>query len=357
MSTSAWTAWLDHGQIIGPSHGVVKCRHRAGCRCPVRRDACDLRTHVASCGSALRGEVVTMRDRAERFVALVPPAARRMVLHRMGRFAPWEPQFNFTPPPLGPGEHAGPPDFVGIGVQKAGTTWWYDRIAGHPSVASPSAAHKERHFFDRFGAQPFGPHDVEQYHGWFPRRPGQIAGEWTPDYFTYDWTPQLLRRAAPDARLLLLLRDPVDRLKSGLAHRRRMGESVDGAGVADAVQRGFYHRALVTWLDYFDKDRFLILQYERCVADPSGQLEATFRFLGIPDSSGTIVNQEPTSPSDQREPFDPELTQRLVGLYEADVRALGERLPMLDLRLWPNFAHLAGPIDHSGTENSPTRRP
>jgi len=300
---------------------------------------------------------VTIRDRAERIVARLPPAARRPVLHGLGRFAPWEPEFDFTPPPVGTGDQVGPPDFVGIGVQKAGTTWWYDHISAHPSVASPAGVHKERHFFDRFGAQHFGTREVEQYHGWFPRRPGQIAGEWTPDYFTHDWTPELLYRAAPDTRLLLLLRDPVDRFRSGLAHRRRVGEPMDGGGIADAVQRGYYHRALLRWFDHFDEDRFLILQYEQCVGDPTRQLEATFRFLGVPDASGPIGLQEVMPPADRHEPLDRELTQRLVDLYEADVRALDERLPTLDLSLWPNFAHLAGPVGHSGGENSPLRRP
>ena len=51
----------------------------------------------------------------------LPLPVRLAVLHSLGKYAPWEEQFDFTPPSLHPGEESGPPDFVGIGVQKAGT--------------------------------------------------------------------------------------------------------------------------------------------------------------------------------------------------------------------------------------------
>ena len=41
---------------------------------------------------------------------------------------------------------------------------------------------KERHFFGRFGLEPFGSSDIKDYHEWFPRKEGRITGEWTPDY-------------------------------------------------------------------------------------------------------------------------------------------------------------------------------
>ena len=65
------------------------------------------------------------------FLAL-PPNVRLAALHRLGRYAPWEARFDFTPPAPGPGEEVGAPDFVGIGVQKAGTTWWYALDAEPP---------------------------------------------------------------------------------------------------------------------------------------------------------------------------------------------------------------------------------
>ncbi|MGO8873975.1 MAG: sulfotransferase domain-containing protein [Acidimicrobiales bacterium] len=323
------------------------------------------------------GDNDSWRSRAGREFLRIPPTVRRQMLHRLGRFAPWEPGFDFTPPTPRPGEVAGPPTFVGIGVQKAGTTWWYEQIARHPQVHSRPDLHKERHFFDRFGTEPFGASSIDDYTGWFPRPAGMSAGEWTPDYFSLPWVPGLLRRAAPDARLLLLLRDPVDRLRSGLAHRRRMGEPLGTLEVADAVQRGFYHRCLRHWLASFDPEQLLILQYERCAADPAGQLRTTTSFLGL-DDTGTDLGPDRTGPAstDGEQParqqeapadgsgmLDPEVIGRLVAIFEPDVVALVEQVPGLDLALWPNFSYLAGSAGSAasgggsgGDPNSPVLR-
>ena len=120
---------------------------------------------------------------------------RLPVLHLLGRYAPWEPGFDFTPPPLRAGETIGPPDFVGIGVQKAGTTWWFSEIARHPDVYTREDLHKERHFFDRLAA-PFSPPDIVDYRGWFPRPAGRRTGEWTPDYLSSPWVPPAPGRSA-----------------------------------------------------------------------------------------------------------------------------------------------------------------
>jgi hypothetical protein len=296
------------------------------------------------------------RDHISRGFTHLPPRFRRQVLHRLGRYAPWEPEFDFTPPPLRAGEVTGPPDFVGIGVQKAGTTWWYECMLSHPGISSPDGIHKERHFFDRFATQPFDEAAAARYHGWFPRRPGALSGEWTPDYFASPWTPPLLRRAAPDTRLLLILRDPVERFASGLAHVKRLGGPTGGSITADAVQRGFYHRALVEWLSHFDSDRLLVLQYERCAADPGPEMQATYRFLGLPEHRPQGLDRPAGSRSTTAPALAPEVKGRLAALYEADVLALANQLPGLDLSLWPNFSYLAGPSDPAGGSNSPLLR-
>jgi hypothetical protein len=300
---------------------------------------------------------MTLGDRVRREFLRLPPGIRRHLLHRAGRYAPWEPGFDFTPPAPAPGEVTGPPDFVGIGVQKAGTTWWYHLIASHPDVTSRPDIHKERHFFDRFGSLPFGAADIEQYHGWFPRAEGTLAGEWTPDYVTFSWAPELLKRAAPKARILVLLRDPVERFRSGRDHQRRMGVPENAVTTASAVQRGFYLHALDGWLEQFEPDQLLVLQYERCLADPVDQLEATFRFLELPEFVPPGLGEARTPPTTSSQPLPPEVKDRLVSDYESDVVALAERLPQIDLSLWTNFAYLKGGQERSEPPNSPTWRP
>ena len=172
--------------------------------------------------------------------------------------------------------------------------------------------------------------------------------------------PRLLRRAAPEAKLLLSLRDPVERFRSGIAHLERMGAPRDPTAVADAVQRGFYHRTLVSWLTEFDRDQLLVLQHERCIVDRDGELDRTYRHLGLDPHHHPPGGRPPTnaaSPGGFR--LDGEVRARLVELYEPDVTALAALLPDLELGRWPNFAYLApgsGSRGATAEGNSPTER-
>jgi Sulfotransferase domain len=282
---------------------------------------------------------MSLKDLARSTFLTLPAPVRRAVLHARGRFAPWEDGFDFTPPQPRPGEVTGPPDFVGIGAQKAGTTWWFSLIASHPGVAQRDDIHKERHFFDRFAARSFGSEQCTQYHGWFPRPAGMVTGEWTPDYMHLGWVPSLLAAAAPRARVLVLLRDPVERFQSGLAHHRGHRGALTAEAYSDALVRGFYGQALAEWTRHFPREQMLVLQYERCVQDPVGEIQRTYRFLNLPpftpDEVTESVNRrraQLTLPDDAR--------RRLRELYAPDVLALAAATPEIDPELWPNFARL-----------------
>ncbi len=255
----------------------------------------------------------------------------------MRKYAPWEEGFDPTPPPAAAGEATGAPDFVGIGAQKAGTTWWFDAISAHPDVHTPDNIHKERHFFGRYAVEPFGPSDCSLYHAWFPRPPGKLTGEWTPDYMHFPWVPSLLARAAPRTRVLVLLRDPVERFRSGLAHQRRDRGRLTATMFQDAVARGFYDDALRRWTCCFPGEQILVLQYEMCIADPARQLARTCRFLGLDpfvfEGIGNRVNATVEHVALAQDARD-----RLVDLYAPDVSALFASFPELDPGLWPNFA-------------------
>jgi hypothetical protein len=282
-----------------------------------------------------------VRSRSEAaWFSRLPLPVRLAVLHSLHRYAPWEEDFDFTPPRLNPGEQSGTPDFVGVGVQKAGTSWWYSLIVAHPGVSDRPDIHKERHFFSRFGSEPFGDKDVERYHGWFPRIPGTLAGEWTPDYLWFPWVPDLLDRAAPEAKVLVVLRDPVERFCSGVAHQLRNGAKRTGATLAEAVERGYYDRQLAAWKAFSDNGRMLVLQYEMCVRDPESQIIRTYKHLGLDDGFRPQNLQRRINETSASITIDDDVRARLVDLYAPDVARLADRHPELDLALWQNFARL-----------------
>lgn len=252
-----------------------------------------------------------------------------------------------APPPVPEcpaGWRTGPPDFVGVGVQRSGTTRWFDLIGAHPEVTLPAGA-KELHYFDRFYAGSEKPGDAADYHRYFPRANGQKVGEWTPLYASAPWIPPLLAAAAPDARLLILLRDPVERYLSGLQLDRRVAER-RGAPLSryaplEAFVRGLYHAQLVRLLRHFDRSQLLVLQYERCTREPLEQLRRTFEFLGLGDTEFEPDLDAHPRHQPEKPMLDQATRQAYVQAYSDDVMSLIGAFPEIDVELWPNFAHIA----------------
>ncbi len=274
------------------------------------------------------------------FTALPDPVQVR-IRHRLGRFGPWENGQPPEAPPCPEGMAIGPPDFVGVGVPKAGTSWWFNLILAHPDVHGPIK--KELLFFNRIFFEIVRDRtctdkDFQAYHGWFPRPAGATTGEWTPSYLFSYRLPSILRRAAPDAKILVLLRDPVERYQSDISRRmpRRRLRNVRYRGLA----RGFYAAELGPWEAAFDPSEMLVLQYEACTRRPAEQLAATYRFLGLDDSFRPQNIDAAVNKTRVKRGLEPGFERLLVELYEPDVVALAARHPEIDLRLWPHFARL-----------------
>lgn len=109
------------------------------------------------------------------------------------------------------------PGFLGLGVQKGGTTTLDALLRQHPSLALPRS--KELQYFSLH----YGLGDA-WYAGQFAAaRPEQRIGEITPYYIFHPLAAERIHALVPDARLIVLLRDPVERALSQLFHSRRMG--------------------------------------------------------------------------------------------------------------------------------------
>lgn len=274
-----------------------------------------------------REDVAAMSDTAAR------PAAR--ALTDQGVKTPSAPRECPT------GWRTGPPDFVGLGAQRSGTTWWFDLIVAHPEVLAPPSTRKELHYFDRFHAGGFAAADEAAYREYFPRPEGVLTGEWSPSYLPAPWAPAMLAAAAPDARLLVLLRDPVERYLSGLQRHHRVARATEAPLNAmaplDAFHRGLYHAQLGGLLRHFSRAQLLVLQYERCTRDTRGELRRTYEFLGLEDAG--LLPDLRGHPN--RQPDKPELHRdaraALIDAYAEDVATLVRDFPEIDLALWPSF--------------------
>jgi Sulfotransferase domain len=234
----------------------------------------------------------------------------------------------------------GPPDFIGVGTQRSGTTWWFETLLDHPQICGPRSGRKEQHLFDQFATRELTEERIARYHRQFPRGPGQIAGEWTPRYMHDFWVPPLIRRAAPGAKLLIMLRDPIERYRSGVPHRAsRSADPRMEAVCADAAERGRYATQLKRVLAVHERERILILQYERCVAEPASEYRRTLEFLGVdPDHrNASFETARGTTQAASKHELWPDLMEGLRATLAPEVAELASLVPELDLHLWPNF--------------------
>jgi hypothetical protein len=238
----------------------------------------------------------------------------------------------------------GPPTFVGIGAPRCGTSWWFRVIGTHPDVSYVRGAQpKEVHYFwGRRDRPRLTPEEVEEYHRYFPRSPdAPNVGEWTPDYMYSATFPGQLNQTAPEARLLVLLRDPVDRYISGFTRGLRLAakNGIEGAepDIADRnAGRGLYFEPVARAIEAFGRDRMLFLQYEHCLADYPGALRRTHEFLGLdPERANMPPQREPRDRD-----FPEEERRRLAEVYAPDVVKLASLLPELDVSMWANVAPL-----------------
>ena len=109
------------------------------------------------------------------------------------------------------------PDFLGLGTQKGGTSTLQALLKTHPRVFLPAC--KEVHYFSLHAQQP-----TQWYADHYRRASrGQRCGDITPYYLFHPDAPKRIQALLPKARLIVLLRDPVERCLSQIFHARRLG--------------------------------------------------------------------------------------------------------------------------------------
>lgn len=195
------------------------------------------------------------------------------------------------------------PDFLCIGAQKAGTTTLHELLGRHPGVHL--AERKEIHYFSLHFARPLGWYR-ERFTG---ARRRQRIGETTPYYLFHPLAPGWIAETLPDVRLIVLVRDPVERAISGYFHARRNGMeplAIDEAFAAEDgrlsgaeavlarpgdrheshqwhgyASRSRYEVQLDRYLARFPRSRLLLVRSEDLFADPRGTWATVLGHLGL----------------------------------------------------------------------------
>ena len=175
------------------------------------------------------------------------------------------------------------PDFLGIGAQRAATTWIHACLYEHPQIFMPAA--KEVHFFSQCYSKGANWYE-EQFDDC---RPDRLAGEISPDYLYAPEAAERIRDWNPNVKLFACLRNPVDRAVSAYRYFINQGPIPQCQSFDDALAenperllgRGFYAAQLERFLKYFSREQILILIYEDIAADPYRFIQDIYCFLGV----------------------------------------------------------------------------
>ena len=215
------------------------------------------------------------------------------------------------------------PDYIGIGTIKGGSTSLWHYLAQHPQILA--ADEKQVRYFDYFSY--LGP---AWYRSMFPTEADRVAlsarlglpvitGEFSPSYLSHPTAPPRVSALVPNARLIVVLRNPIDRAYSHWQHSlRKGGETV--ADFAEALEleetriagererifadpfyfprafgdfsyrlRGRYAEHLTQWLNEFPREQILVVKSESLFSDPQAVLtQEVFPYLGISPDVDTI---------------------------------------------------------------------
>jgi hypothetical protein len=208
------------------------------------------------------------------------------------------------------------PDFVIIGAAKAGTTSLFGKLSEHPFVVPASV--KEVHYFDYHyyrGEDWYRRHfPTSMQRAAFAAEHGMpfMTGEASPSYIAHDFAPLRIAGRIPDVKIVVSLRNPVDRAYSQFQMRRRDGDeplesfaeavAAEGGRLAGELarakadrryisqaladwsylKRGRYAEQLERWFALFAREQLHVLTLEDLSSDPQGTLDGVHEFLGLP---------------------------------------------------------------------------
>ena len=252
------------------------------------------------------------------------------------------------------------PNYLILGAQKGGTTSVYEYLNRHAQVVPNQK--REVHFFDlayRLG--------LDEYRSYFPLNrqinmrsktlgKSVLTGESSPYYLFHPHCPRRIHDTIPEGKLIVVLRDPVDRAYSHFTHNRRKGretrsfaeavseelktlpaESRRMEGNPDAeseahrhysyVHRGFYAEQVRRYLDLFPREALHAVRSEDLFSRPRETMNEICAFLGIDPMPETIdfAAHNRQTYQEEAEPETRALLRELYAPHNADLEQLLQR--------------------------------
>ena len=261
------------------------------------------------------------------------------------------------------------PEFFCIGAQKAGTGWLRHNLRQHPQIWMPPKS--EMHYFDnRLDGSPILSEaaidrteneiwraeqarslptgDILSAAWWALHNSSDLSDKWYRSLFAFapteavagDITPRYMlcnkaqiehmHHISPNAKLIFLLRNPVERFLSQC--RMKIADGSLAVGDAAAMQlfdtfigrpRGEYSKAILRFCEVFPPENMLLVFFDGIVREPVSVLESIYAFLGLPALTiDPVIAQTPIHQTEKKEPVSSDLSDRLRAAYRAEISAL-----------------------------------
>ncbi|MBO9517203.1 MAG: sulfotransferase [Porphyrobacter sp.] len=177
------------------------------------------------------------------------------------------------------------PEFIVIGAAKAATTWIQMQLQANPAIFMPDP---EPHYFSREFDK-----GEDFYASFFSGRPagGALIGEKSADYLSHDEAPVRIAAMVPNVRLVVQLRDPVERAYSDYKMLFRRGtvggrpeEYLSSLNSPEPrfLNDGLYGKHLSRWFDHFDREQVFAFLFEDVARDPEQVVRSTSEHIGAP---------------------------------------------------------------------------
>lgn len=225
------------------------------------------------------------------------------------------------------------PHFVGIGAQKAGTTWVWTQLRRHPDLWLPDRKELNYFYSDRADAWYRDQFDAAE--------PDRLRGEVSPNYFSQAGVAERMHGLIPDAKLFCILREPGTRAYSQWKMARSLGNLPADVTFIDAfrsnlrwmAEQGDYPARLAEFTRFYPADRVLVLFHEDLEEDPASFLESILEWLGVSVTYDTAKLEERVAASHEPSIVPEQHREEVIEYFADSVRRL-EDLTGRDLSHW-----------------------
>ena len=232
------------------------------------------------------------------------------------------------------------PNFIIIGSQRCGTTSLYTYLAQHPQILTPIK--KEMDFFSWHFDR-----GIDWYLAHFPPMPAGeqfLTGEASPSYFDSREAPERLYSLFPEAKLIVLLRNPVDRaisqfyrlidlnwearsldrvISDEIERLNQNPEYIIGEEPGNYLARGRYIEFIKNWRTFFPPEQLLVLKSEDFYAGVAATVKQVLEFLDLPEYQ---LSEYPNANPGSYQPIDPSVRDWLRDYFRPYNQQLEEYL-------------------------------